>query len=135
MSRLMRESLSSILRLSLWNSIVARQAAQARARKKLSKLKKTPAVTIDGTPVTLLANIEFPDDCKAALENGAVGIGLFRSEFLFMGRNRHTARIPGEEEQSRPYKKAVTLMKGRPVTIRTTISVRQNRSARRRRVH
>lgn len=97
----------------------ARQAAQARARKKLSKLKKTPAVTIDGTPVTLLANIEFPDDCKAALENGAVGIGLFRSEFLFMGRNGNISRIPGEEEQFEAYKKAVTLMKGRPVTIRT----------------
>ena len=97
----------------------ARQAAQARARKKLSRLKKTPAVTIDGTSVTLLANIEFPDDCKAALENGAVGIGLFRSEFLFMGRNGNISRIPGEEEQFEAYKKAVTLMKGRPVTIRT----------------
>lgn len=97
----------------------ARQAAQARARKKLSRLKKTPAVTIDGTSVTLLANIEFPDDCKAALENGAVGIGLFRSEFLFMGRNGNISRIPGEEEQFDAYKKAVTLMKGRPVTIRT----------------
>ncbi len=97
----------------------ARQAAQARARKKLSRLKKTPAVTIDGTPVSLLANIEFPDDCKAALENGAVGIGLFRSEFLFMGRNGNISRIPGEEEQFEAYKKAVILMKGRPVTIRT----------------
>lgn len=97
----------------------AKQAAQARARKKLSRLKKTPAVTLDGTPVSLLANIEFPDDCKAALENGATGIGLFRSEFLFMGRNGNINRIPGEEEQFEAYKKAVMLMKGRPVTIRT----------------
>lgn len=97
----------------------ARQAAQTKARKKLTKLKRTPAVTIDGTPVALLANIEFPDDCTAALENGAIGIGLFRSEFLFMGRSGNVSRIPGEEEQFEAYKKAVTLMKGRPVTIRT----------------
>lgn len=97
----------------------ARQAVQAKVRKKLSRLKKTAAVTLDGTPVSLLANIEFPDDCKAALENGAAGIGLFRSEFLFMGRNGNISRIPGEEEQFEAYKKAVTLMKGRPVTIRT----------------
>lgn len=114
----MPESLSSIRTSVVLEQYRARQAAQARARKKLSKLKKTPAVTIDGTPVTLLANIEFPDDCKAALENGAVGIGLFRSEFLFMGRNGNISRIPGEEEQFEAYKKAVTLMKGRPVTIR-----------------
>lgn len=97
----------------------ARQAAQTKARKKLTKLKRTPTVTIDGTPVALLANIEFPDDCTAALENGATGIGLFRSEFLFMGRSGNVSRIPGEEEQFEAYKKAVTLMKGRPVTIRT----------------
>ncbi len=97
----------------------ARQAAQAKARKKLTKLKKTPAITIDGTSVALLANIEFPDDCTAALENGATGIGLFRSEFLFMGRSGSISRMPGEDEQFDAYKKAVTLMKGRPVTIRT----------------
>lgn len=97
----------------------ARQAAQAKARKKLSRLKKTPTVTIDGTPVALLANIEFPDDCTVALENGATGIGLFRSEFLFMGRSGSISKIPSEEEQFEAYKKAVTLMKGRPVTIRT----------------
>src|ERR1019366_5914242 len=63
-----------------------RQARMLRDRKKLSKLKKTPAVTRDGTEITLLANIEFPDDCAAALEAGASGVGLFRSEFLFLGR-------------------------------------------------
>ena len=97
----------------------ARQAAQARARKKLGKLKKTPTVTVDGTSVALLANIEFPDDCTVALENGATGIGLFRSEFLFMGRSGSISKIPSEEEQFEAYKKAVVLMKGRPVTIRT----------------
>ena len=97
----------------------AKQAAQAKARKKLAKLKKMPAVTVDGTPVKLLANIEFPDDCTVALENGAAGIGLFRSEFLFMGRHGGISKIPSEEEQFDAYKKAVTLMKGRSVTIRT----------------
>ncbi|HEU4844363.1 MAG TPA: phosphoenolpyruvate--protein phosphotransferase [Burkholderiaceae bacterium] len=93
-----------------------RQSALQRARKKLNKLKKTPAVTKDGTPITLLANIELPDDCAAAMEAGANGVGLFRSEFLFMGRN---SRIPSEDEQFEQYKRAVLAMKGRPVTIRT----------------
>ncbi|MET0321375.1 MAG: phosphoenolpyruvate--protein phosphotransferase [Duganella sp.] len=93
-----------------------RQNAAIRARKKLSKLRKTPAVTRDGTQITLLANIELPDDCPAALEAGANGVGLFRSEFLFMGRN---SKIPSEDEQFEQYKKAVLAMKGRPVTIRT----------------
>jgi phosphotransferase system enzyme I (PtsI) len=93
-----------------------RQGAAARARKKLQKLKKTPAITKDGTEITLLANIELPDDCPAAMEAGANGVGLFRSEFLFMGRN---SKIPSEDEQFEQYKKAVVAMKGRPVTIRT----------------
>ena len=96
-----------------------RQAALAKARKRLLKLKKTPAVTQDGTPITLLANIELPDDCPAALEAGANGVGLFRSEFLFMGRGAEGLRIPDENEQFDQYRKAVLAMKGRPVTIRT----------------
>jgi phosphotransferase system enzyme I (PtsI) len=83
------------------------------------KLKKTPAVTRDGTPITLLANIELPDDCPAALDAGAVGVGLFRSEFLFMGRGAHGLKVPDEDEQFEQYRKAVLAMKGRPVTIRT----------------
>lgn len=96
-----------------------RQAALAKARKRLLKLKKTPAVTQDGTAITLLANIELPDDCPAALEAGANGVGLFRSEFLFMGRGAQGLRIPDEDEQFEQYRKAVLAMKGRPVTIRT----------------
>src|SRR5690606_801591 len=76
-----------------------------------------PSVTLDGTPVTLLANIEFPDDCAHALEGSAHGIGLFRSEFLFM--NRAANELPTEDEQFHSYKQAVIAMKGRPVTIRT----------------
>ena len=67
----------------------ARQAAMQKARKKLLKLKKTPAITRDGTTITLHANIELPDDCPGALESGAEGVGLFRSEFLFMARAGH----------------------------------------------
>lgn len=97
----------------------ARQAAMLKARKKLSKLKKTPAITRDGTVITLLANIELPDDCPHALECGAEGVGLFRSEFLFMGRGGQAHKIPSEDEQFEQYRKAVVAMKGRPVTIRT----------------
>lgn len=97
----------------------ARQATQLKARKKLGKLKKTPAITLDGTPITLMANIEFPEDCPAALDVGANGVGLFRSEFLFLGRPTGASKTPGEEEQFEAYKKAVQAMRGRPVTIRT----------------
>jgi phosphotransferase system enzyme I (PtsI) len=93
-----------------------RQLAAMRARKKLGKLKKTPAVTRDGTQIQLMANIELPDDCEHAMESGANGVGLFRSEFLFMGRD---GNMPAEEEQYQQYKRAVLAMKGRPVTIRT----------------
>ena len=96
-----------------------RQAAQIRARKKLLKLKKTPAITRDGVQVAMMANIELPDDCPGALDSGAEGVGLFRSEFLFMGRTGHPHKIPGEDEQFEQYRKAVVAMKGRPVTIRT----------------
>ncbi len=96
-----------------------RQMRLLRDRKKLGKLKKTPAVTRDGTGITLLANIELPDDCPAALEAGAMGVGLFRSEFLFMGRTGYLHKLPSEDEQFESYRRAVVSMKGRPVTIRT----------------
>ncbi|HEV7617233.1 MAG TPA: phosphoenolpyruvate--protein phosphotransferase [Burkholderiaceae bacterium] len=96
-----------------------RQARMLRDRKKLSRLKKTPAITRDGTEVALHANIELPDDCAAALEAGATGIGLFRSEFLFIGRTGYANRWPSEDEQFESYRKVVLAMKGRPVTIRT----------------
>lgn len=95
------------------------QSQLLRERKKLGKLKKTPAVTKDGTRIHLLANIELPEDCAPAIEAGAVGVGLFRSEFLFMGRTGGANRLPTEDEQFESYRKAVVAMKGRPVTIRT----------------
>jgi phosphoenolpyruvate-protein phosphotransferase (PTS system enzyme I) len=91
-----------------------RQSDLERAR--LNRLRNTPAVSLDGQPVELLANIESPDDAAAALQAGAVGVGLFRSEFLFMNRG---GDLPGEDEQFEAYKAAVLAMGGLPVTIRT----------------
>ena len=85
-------------------------------RERLSRLKNTPAVTLDGQKIELLANIEQPEDAAAALKAGAVGVGLFRTEFLFMGRN---GKLPDEEEQYAAYRRAVEGMQGLPVTIRT----------------
>jgi len=95
------------------------QSRLMRERKKLGKLRKTPAITRDGTQIHLLANIELPEDCAGALDAGAVGVGLFRSEFLFMGRTGQGKKLPSEDEQFESYRKAVVAMKGRPVTIRT----------------
>ena len=89
-------------------------------RGKLSRLLNTPAVTLDGQRVELLANIEQPDDALLAVKAGAVGVGLFRSEFLFMGRDgKGLSKLPNEEEQFQAYKRAVDGMQGLPVTIRT----------------
>lgn len=85
-------------------------------RERLSRLKNTPAVTLDGEKIELLANIEQPDDAFAALKVGAVGVGLFRTEFLFMGRD---GKLPDEDEQYDAYRRAVEGMQGLPVTIRT----------------
>jgi phosphotransferase system enzyme I (PtsI) len=85
-------------------------------RQRLNRLKNTPAVTIDGQKVELLANIEMPEDAVGAVGVGAVGVGLFRSEFLFMGR---TGALPDEQEQYLAYRRAVEDMLGLPVTIRT----------------
>ncbi len=85
-------------------------------RGRLSRLLHTPAVTLDGKSIELLANIEMPEDAPAAIQAGAAGVGLFRSEFLFMGRQ---SRLPNEEEQYQAYRRAVEGMRGLPVTIRT----------------
>jgi len=93
-----------------------RQRQSELGRERLTRLRHTPAVTLDGERVELLANIEMPSDAIAALEAGAVGVGLFRSEFLFMNRE---GELPGEDEQFEAYRAAVQAMKGLPVTIRT----------------
>ncbi|KVE38138.1 phosphoenolpyruvate--protein phosphotransferase [Burkholderia sp. TSV86] len=93
-----------------------RQSEKALEQRKLQRLKFSPALTLCGAKIDLLANIELPDDAKAAVDAGAVGVGLFRSEFLFMN---HKNQMPEEEEQFAAYKRAVELMHGKPVTIRT----------------
>ncbi|ABY94004.1 MULTISPECIES: phosphoenolpyruvate--protein phosphotransferase [Thermoanaerobacter] len=82
---------------------------------KLKKLKDLPAITPDGKKVMLAANIGTPKDVKSALANGAEGVGLFRTEFLYMDRTT----LPTEEEQFEAYKEVAEKMEGRPVTIRT----------------
>ena len=93
-----------------------RRRASELERARLDRLRHTPAVTLDGQAIELLANIEMPGDAAAALESGAVGVGLFRSEFLFMNRAHD---LPTEDEQFESYRAAVTAMRGLPVTIRT----------------
>jgi phosphoenolpyruvate-protein phosphotransferase (PTS system enzyme I) len=92
-----------------------RQRDILRRREELARLRKARATTRDGKEVTLLANIELPADVKAAVESGAAGIGLYRTEFLFMNR----ASWPTEEEQFRAYARVVRALPDKPVTIRT----------------
>ncbi len=93
-----------------------RQRQSELERERLARLRFTPSLTMDGQRVELLANIEQPSDGAAAVRAGAVGVGLFRTEFLFMGRS---GNLPGEEEQYRAYCEVISSMHGMPVTIRT----------------
>jgi len=92
-----------------------RRREYAAERDTLQLLKDEPALTLDGISIRLHANIELPEEAPHALSAGADGIGLFRSEFLFLGRTA----LPDEEEQYRAYASVVQAMQGRPVTIRT----------------
>jgi phosphotransferase system enzyme I (PtsI) len=92
-----------------------RQSEWELERKKLKRLRTARANTLDGTTVELHANIEMPHDVDEVLENGATGIGLFRSEFLFLNRDT----LPDEEEQYQAYRAVAEGMDGMPVTIRT----------------
>jgi phosphoenolpyruvate-protein phosphotransferase (PTS system enzyme I) len=84
-------------------------------RSKLKRLLSTPSRTIDGVDISLQANIELPSDVEGALEDGAEGVGLFRTEFLYLDRRD----MPSEDEQFEAYRKVLKGMDGRPVTIRT----------------
>lgn len=86
-----------------------------KAELKLAGLKRLPAVTRDGTAVTLLANLELPRETEAAVAAGAEGVGLLRTEFLFMNR----PDLPDEEEQYQALRAIIKGMDGRPVTVRT----------------
>ena len=84
-------------------------------RNKLKRLKTTRSETLDGEAILLQANIEQPGDVAQAREVDAAGIGLYRTEFLFIGRDE----LPGEDEQFEAYRSVVQSMRGRPVNIRT----------------
>ncbi len=88
---------------------------QGQERTELRKLRGKLSRTKDGIPVELLANIEMPEDVRGALDAGADGVGLFRTEFLFMGRDE----LPSEDEQYEAYAKVARAMKGKPVVVRT----------------
>lgn len=92
-----------------------KQAMLALARQRLKRLKKQDARTQCGRRIELHANIELPDDVDGVVDVGADGVGLFRSEFLFMNRKDW----PTEEEQFEAYRKVLKAMKGKPVTVRT----------------
>lgn len=84
-------------------------------QQKLQRIKSTKAITMDGTGIELHANIEVPEDVISVKASGATGIGLYRTEFLFMNRRE----MPDEEEQFLAYKHVAEAMQGMPVTIRT----------------
>jgi len=92
------------------------QSEQYRKTQKLQELKYSPTKTKDGVDIELFANIELPEDTRHAIELGSVGIGLFRSEFLFMNQQHG---LPDEEKQYQEYTRAVEAMFGLPVNIRT----------------
>ena len=92
-----------------------RQEQLELEKQKLKRLRSIAAVTLDGTPVDLYANIELPEDIEQVKESGATGIGLFRSEFLFLNRDD----LPAEDEQFEAYRTVAVKMHKQPVTIRT----------------
>jgi phosphotransferase system enzyme I (PtsI) len=87
----------------------------SQQNEQLQRLKDRPTITKDGHHVELAANIGTPDDIEAVLNNGAEGVGLFRTEFLYMGRDS----LPTEEEQFTAYKTVLERMEGKPVVVRT----------------
>jgi phosphoenolpyruvate-protein phosphotransferase (PTS system enzyme I) len=93
----------------------ARREAIERERRHLTRLRRLPAVTRDGVEIALEANLELPIELSQALGNGAMGLGLVRSEFLYMNRDD----LPGEDEQYAVFSALVRGMEGKPVTVRT----------------
>lgn len=96
------------------NSARRAVAGFARERQQLGRLRRLPAVTLDGEAADLQANLELPVELQLVAQSGASGIGLLRSEFLFMNRDT----VPSEDEQTATYRNIVETMAGDPVTIR-----------------
>jgi phosphotransferase system enzyme I (PtsI) len=92
-----------------------KQQKHLAVQEEIGQLKEKPAVTIDGIRVELFGNIGKPEEALSVVEKGGQGIGLFRTEFLYMDRNQ----LPSEEEQFQAYKKAAEIMGGMPCIIRT----------------
>lgn len=92
------------------------QAQALKETRKLKQLKHSKTETADRVEIELSANIELPEDAIQAVKLGAIGVGLFRSEFLFMDRKQ---ALPDEERQYEEYRRIVDLMHGLPVNIRT----------------
>lgn len=113
------DGINGILIINPDDSIIAeyrrRQRAYKSKQRELNKLKNTAAATADGTEIELLANIEDAEDIKALHKYGADGVGLYRSEYLFLNRDN----LPDEEEQYQVYSDIVKKLKGKPLTIRT----------------
>jgi phosphotransferase system enzyme I (PtsI) len=94
---------------------IKRKEEHERQIQRLAGLRKRPAITLDGTEIELQANVELPIEADMVRQAGAAGIGLLRSEFMFMNRTD----IPSEDEQYDSFRILVEQMKGKPVTIRT----------------
>lgn len=92
----------------------AKRASFGRLTDELVQLRDQPSVTQDGVSIQLMANIEYPWEASISIEKGAEGVGLYRTEFIFLGDTE-----PDEEEQFATYREAIEGMEGRPVTIRT----------------
>lgn len=93
----------------------ARAAAETDRRYELDRLTSEPAISLDGSPVILLGNIELTEDMDATLRAGADGVGLYRTEFIYMNRED----VPDEEEHFQYYSAVVEKLQGKPLTIRT----------------
>ena len=92
-----------------------KQVREQQRRRELARLVDLPAVTLDETPITLMTNIELPEDIEAVSHESASGVGLYRTEFLFMNR----ATPPDEQEQYECYTRVINALNGKPLTIRT----------------
>lgn len=97
------------------NEYRRQESNYTRLAAELDTLRDLPSITRDGESVHLLSNVEFPHEARTSLAKGAEGVGLFRTEFLFL----QPSGFPSEEDQYRAYLETVRAMQGRPVTIRT----------------
>lgn len=85
----------------------------------LTELSRLPAITQDNVPIELLGNIEIPEEIPGLIESGGMGVGLYRTEFLYLARGDGLASEPSEEEHYEAYSSCVKLLAGKPLTIRT----------------